>query len=90
MGVWIHIFDAAPGLGTVDSQSQLFDKLAFQGVEDGLARFDFTARKFPIAIIGLAGRALAQQHVAIWLHQDADGHVHRFDVHFAHCGNLPA
>ncbi|MNT51942.1 hypothetical protein D3C72_1889340 [compost metagenome] len=71
-------------------QAQFLDKLAFQGVKNGFARFDFTARKFPITVIRLAGRTLAQQHVAIRLHQDADGDVDRFDFHFAHCGNFPA
>jgi hypothetical protein len=75
MRVRIHVLDAAPLFRAVDGQAQFFHELALQRFQDRLARIDFTAREFPVPVIRLAGRTLAQQHIAVRLDQDADCHI---------------
>ena len=76
--VLVHVLDAAPGFRAEHPHAQLLHELALQRMEDILARLDFPAREFPVAGIGLALGALAQQHVAVRAHQHADGDVDRF------------
>jgi hypothetical protein len=84
VGVFVDVFDAAPGLGADDVHAEFFDELALQGVEDLLALLHFPAREFPVARIGLAFGPLAQQHVAVGAHQDADRDVDRLLHCFTH------
>src|SRR5476649_1052842 len=99
MRVRIHILDAAPFLRRMNRQAQLLDKLALERIDDGLAALHFPAREFPVAVIRLAGRTLAEQHIAIRLDQDADGDIDRLRLRFsglsylshaAPSGSLPA
>jgi hypothetical protein len=77
VSVWIDMLDAAPRRGGQDFNSQFFDELALECIEDRFAGFDFAAWEFPITGIRLAGRALGKQDVAIRLHQDADCYIDR-------------
>ena len=71
------MLDAAPGLGGQNTHTNLFGKLALEGVDHTLARLDFPAGEFPVARVRLALRALTHQHIAIRSHQDADCDIDR-------------
>jgi len=72
----VRVVDALgfPRLRTRNGDAQFLLQFAGQGLRHGFTRFDFAARKFPMACISFAGRAGGQQETPIGLEQHAHGH----------------
>src|SRR3546814_10286954 len=62
-------------LGIGNLYTQLFFKLAGQGLQRGFARFDLAAGQFPPACPGLALGPLCQQQLAVGLQNQARRHL---------------
>ena len=65
-----------PERGAADMNAQLLVNLANKRFDDSLIAFDFTARKFPEAGVGLAHRALREEHLIFAINNaldDGDG-----------------
>ena len=66
--------------------AKLLDKFALERIEYGFAIFDFPAWEFLVAVVRLSSGSLAEQHIAVRFHQDADRYVDRLGGVPAHEG----
>ena len=61
----VIVLTGDPRIRSSHVDAELFVKLALESVQRGFAGFDLAARKFPVACIRLALRALRQQKAAV-------------------------
>ena len=75
MGMRIDVFNTAPWGGRQNGNAQFFHEFTSERVFDGFTGFDLAAREFPVTGIGFAFRSLSHEHIAIFLHKNADGDI---------------
>ena len=79
-----------PRRGVAHGKAQLLGELAVECRTRRFAGLELAAGKLPVAGVGLAGRALRQQHAAIRALEDRGGDLHERLAHAPDLRRSPA